>query len=487
MVYDDAWDMPKVNWVQQGSFVIPEIPPSTEPDAEPLVCLPAINQYWMPYVMGALDQLRNSSSWLVADDDAMYVTLARVSKLREMIGVRAVCMSYLIRFDGESCQLQQSTDGGTTWTEVDGWADFAACQPPQTQLQFTDGCELQESFNGGTAWEVVPGWVAHFGACVQDNVPIIGLPPNPGDQTPDQLACSIAEYLANNIILEGLQAATTAITDDLSLLAMADSILTIIPEFILVRAFVDGVSIVYTAVQEGTLSDFETALTDTTLWAEVTCAIYAAILADGYVTPGNCAAISANIHAIGYTPSDVQDAIDSYVSAIGCEGLAQLSQRAGLVVGATCVCGTGPWCSSWSVDFTDICNGEWTTPYPNGYALVTTCGGGVFHSASNLAGGEFTVVDAVLPDVRTITCVRVDYAGGFSDITSTEMYDDSDTLVFSTALVNWVDGDGPGPIANVKRIRIIRGSGDGEFTLNNIQVGGPDSGSPWGHTGGVCD
>jgi hypothetical protein len=181
-------------------------------------------------------------------------------------------------------------------------------------------------------------------------VPVIGLPPNPGDQAPDQLACSIASYLANQVILEGLQAATTAITDNLSLLAMADSILTIIPEFILVRAFVDGVSIVYTAVAEGTLSDFEAALTDTTLWANITCAIYDAIVADGYVTPGNCAGIAANIHSIGYSPSAVQDAIDGYVAAIGCTGLAQLSQRAGLVAGADCSdCAGSGWCYRWDL------------------------------------------------------------------------------------------------------------------------------------------
>jgi len=91
MAYDPAWDMPRVNWQQQGSFEIPEIPPTYEPDAEPLVCLPPINRYWLPYVMGALDQLRNPSSWLVADDDAMYTTLARVSKLRELSLIHISC------------------------------------------------------------------------------------------------------------------------------------------------------------------------------------------------------------------------------------------------------------------------------------------------------------------------------------------------------------------------------------------------------------
>jgi hypothetical protein len=313
--------------------------------------------------MGALDQLRNPSSWLVADDAAMSTVLAQVAKLREMLGIGAACMSYLIRFDRGTCQLQQSTDGGTTWVEVDGWSTFAACLPPHTIVAFTEDCKLEQSFDGGTTYAEIAGWDAYWKACVQAQIPVIGLPPNPGGQTPDQLACSIASYLANQVILEGLQAATTAITDDLSLLSMADTILTIIPEFILVRAFVDGASIVYTAVQEGTLSDFEAALTDATLWQDIACAIYAAIVGDGYVTPANCAAIAAGIHAIGYTPSAVQDAIDHYVSAIGCEGLAQLSQRAGLEVGADCSCGGG-WCVAW--DFT-VDDGGWTAYDGDGF------------------------------------------------------------------------------------------------------------------------
>jgi hypothetical protein len=349
MVYDDAWDMPRVNWVQQGSFAIPEIPPAYEPDDEPLVCLPPINQYWLPYVMGALDQLRNPSSWLVADDDAMYTTLGRVTRLRQMLGDRAECFMFSLQFT-EYCVLQYSTDGGATWTDVSGWdTNFPVCNPPQTELDFTSGCELQQSFDGGETFTAVPGWDTNFGLCVQEKGPIIGLPPNPGDQTPGQLACSIADYLASTVILEGIQAAVTTIEGDLSLLSMADSLLTIIPEFVLVAAFVDGVSIVYTAVQEGTLSDYEAALSDPSLWTLVRCAIFNAIEADGMVTPGNFAAIASNISGITYTYSDVITAIHAFVEGLGATGLAQLSQLAGLNTGADCT-SCGDYCARWNFD-----------------------------------------------------------------------------------------------------------------------------------------
>lgn len=367
MFPDPAFDMPFPAYQQRGSFVIPEVPPVVEPDDAPLICLPAINQYWLPFVMGALDQLRNPSSWIVADDDAMYDTLARVSKLREMIGIGVPCVSYEIRFDGGTCQLQQSADGGTTWTEVDGWGDFAACLPPQTQVRMVDTCELQQSGDGGATWDAVPGWDDNFGPCVQDNVPIVGLPPNPNDQSPGQLACSIASYLANQVILEAMSAGVTAITDDLTLLSFANSLLTIIPEFVLVKLGVDAVSILYGAISEGTLSDYEDAIADGSLWLNVSCAIYNAIRTDGMVTPGNFAAIITAVGDISYAHSSVITAIVAYLSSLGPVGLAQLSQRAGLEVGADCTsCG---WC--YVFDFT-IDDGGWSS-----YAGLSTYTPGV--------------------------------------------------------------------------------------------------------------
>lgn len=349
MVYDPAWDMPKINWRQQGSFEVGEVPPITEPDAEPLVCLPPINQYWLPYVMGALDQLRNPSSWLVADDTAMYDTLARVTKLREMLGVRVPCMSFAIRFDAASCQLQQSVDGGSTWTEVDGWSDFVTCLPPQTLVEFDSGCTLSQSLDGGMTYDAIPGWLENFGDCVQKYTPIIGLPPNPGDEAPDQFACSIAAYLASEVVLNAMSAGVTAIQDDLTLLAFGATVLDLIPEFILVRLGYDAVAVIYTAIAEGTLSDYQDAIDNADLWHDITCAIYGAIVADGYVTPVNFSAIVAAVAAVPYAHADVISAIVDYLNSLGATGLAQLSQRAGLLVGSDCSA-CDAWCRYY--DFT---------------------------------------------------------------------------------------------------------------------------------------
>jgi hypothetical protein len=203
-------------------------------------------------------------------------------------------------------------------------------------------------------------------------VPIIGLPPNPGDEAPDQFACSIASYIANEVILNAMSAAVTAITDDLTLLSFGASVLNLIPEFILVRLGYDAVAIIYTAVAEGTLSDYEDAVADGTLWNEVTCAIYLAIKDDGYITPGNFGSVVSNVAAIPYAHSDVIDAIVSYLNSLGATGLAQLSQRAGLVTGADCSA-CGGWCAH--LDF-KLSSGDCTSigagPYVPGVGFEST-------------------------------------------------------------------------------------------------------------------
>lgn len=348
MVYDPAWDMPRVNWQQQGSFENGVIPPSTDPDADTLVCLPPINQDWLPYVLGCLDQLRNPSTWLVPDDDTMYATLERVSRLRQMFGVRAECSMYELRFTA-GCVLQSSVDGGTTWVDVPGWdTNYPICNPPQPETRLTADGVLQTSVDGGLTWTDITGWTAN--SCViVDNCPVlIGPPPNPGDQSPDQLACSIAAYLSEQVIVTAMGKAVTAISTDLTLLQFGLDVLNVIPEFIIVGLAADAFSAIYVAVQEGTLSDFESALTDATLLAAMRCAIYDCIVTDGYVKPDNFACVLANVGSITYAHADVISAIVSYLTALGATGLAQLSQIAGLEVGADCsACAGAGWCYVW--------------------------------------------------------------------------------------------------------------------------------------------
>lgn len=345
MSYDPAWDMPRVNWQQQGSFEVGELPPVTDPDSGTMVCLPPINQDWLPFIQGCLSQMRNPSSWLVIDDDAMNATLQRVERLMQMVGERADCpMPLELQMSG--CDLQYSTDGGTTFTTVTGWSDFLTnCIPLQTIIDFDSDCSLNQSYDGGETFTPVAGWFDNFSNCVQENGPIIGLPPNPGDKTPDQLACAIAAYAAEQVVIAAMGKAVTAISDDLTLLQFGLDVVNIIPEFVLVTLAADAFSAIYVAVQEGMLSDFEDALTDATLLQDITCAVYDCIQAEGYVKPDNFSCILSNIGAISYAHADVISAIVSYLTALGPTGLAQLSQVSGLHSGEDCTaCAGSGWC-----------------------------------------------------------------------------------------------------------------------------------------------
>lgn len=482
MFTDEAWDMPKVNWMPQGSFEPGEIPPTEDPDSGDMVQLPCVNRHWLPFIQGCLDQLRNPSTWIVADDDAMNAVLYKVARLKQMFGEWSTCVSFDIRFDPGSCQLQKTLDGGATWAEVDGWSSWLFCVPPQTLLEFDSGCTLSESLDGGETYSPVPGWIENFSECVQEYVPIVGLPPNPGGQDHDAFACSIASYLANEVILNAMQAGVTAITDDLSLLSFGANLLTLIPEFILVKLGYDAVEIIYTAIAEGTLSDYEDAVSDGTLWNEVTCAIYSAIVSAGYVTPGNFSAIVSNVSGISYTHADVITAIVDYLNSLGAVGLAQLSQRAGLLVGASCDCASGPWCTWWQPGELNMCDGDWT---PTG---STTCSSEEFHSYAVDGGGQCLGIQAVLPSVRTVTAVRCDMTTGGGDAGfSTYFFDSSGTVIRVVSSSNWNAGSEPPAVSGVKMIQIVACSGDSAFSVGSLKVGGPDSGSPWLVNNGVCD
>lgn len=473
MVYDPAWDMPRIHWMQQGSFEGGELALTAGPDEGTLVCLPPINQDWLPLIQGCLSQLMNPSTWIVADDDALFAVLTKVNRLRQMVGGRAECMSLAIRFDAGTCQLQQSTDGGGTWTEVDGWSGFAACLPPQTLVDFGPDCVLNISQDNGGTYVPVPGWADNFGTCVQELAPIVGLPPNPGDQSPSQLACSIASYLAENIIINAIGKAVTDIQDDLTLLQFGLGLLAIIPEFVIVAAGAEAFAAIYGAIKDGDISDFEDALSDGMLLVNITCAIYSAINGDGYVTPGNFAAIVTNIEGITYAHPDVLTAIAAYVSALGPAGLAQLSQIAGLETSADCTScgGPGEWCYEWEAGLADIC-ADFTS-----YLSVATCSADVW--TSGLEGGvtNFLYLTLPLDPTTEFTAIDVHVDGDYSHADVIRIYAGGvgGTVLVDNNSVSWAGSSTGGDTLLIG----LQNTGGSTITVDQVTIKGNGS-NPFG-------
>jgi hypothetical protein len=82
---------PTENWQQQGSFVEAVPPPSALPDASPLVCV-SFNQEWLPYVLGALQQLCQPTSWLIgAGPVTLADILAEATDLVAIVGNAHLC------------------------------------------------------------------------------------------------------------------------------------------------------------------------------------------------------------------------------------------------------------------------------------------------------------------------------------------------------------------------------------------------------------
>ena len=67
------------------SFMVPQVPPDADPDEDPLVHV-TFNALWLPYVLGALDQLVMYASW-DADNDGKLLASMRAATLKEFIAV----------------------------------------------------------------------------------------------------------------------------------------------------------------------------------------------------------------------------------------------------------------------------------------------------------------------------------------------------------------------------------------------------------------
>jgi hypothetical protein len=200
--------------------------------------------------------------------------------------------------------------------------------------------------------------------------------------------------------------AVTAVQDDLELISLAVSIGSLIPEFVLVRLGVDAIATIYGYVSEGTLSDYEDALTNAPLLSDLICAIYGCIATDGYVTSTNFSCICSSVGAITSAPSDVITAIVGFLTSLGATGTAQVSQVAGLETGANCTA-CGAWCYHWSFAGSAA---EWaaTAGNPGNGSWESGPPVGAIYGAWNPDEG-YTVIDITYPhDIGvTFTTLRI--------------------------------------------------------------------------------
>lgn len=366
--FDPAWDMPAINWQQQGSFEAGELALAYAPDAAPLVCIPPINQYWLPYIQGCLDQLLNPSTWITSSDSALNDALDAALRLKQIVGQAGTC--------------------------------------PMYQLQLTAGCVLQYSTDGGVTWNDVAGWDGNFNNCVSAVI-IPPIPPNPGHDPTLQHACNISGFLSKEIIQLTVTHAVNGYNTGLTQLQFAQDILDTIAYAFPITAI--GLTIfhdLYASITSSTISDFTAASTDPVLWGMVTCAIYDAIKTVGYIDSSNLPAVISNICGMTYTYADVTIALCSFITNVGLQNL-QAMQAVGVIDNIDCSgCVASP-CIPVMPDTSWITTSQptLTSSYEFGNRFMILAAGQVCTGIYWYNPGTLGPVNASLWDVATSTLI----------------------------------------------------------------------------------
>ncbi len=234
-----------------------------------------------------------------------------------------------LRWSTADCAIEQSTDDGATWTAIDGWDlnGVQGCVLAGLSIRIDAGGNLQWSTDGGSTWINVDGWAPPP-------------PPNPSGASTDQAACNIATHIAQNIIQGSLKSAVDSFNATIEEAAAASALIALIPVFgPEIALTIDAAAgLAYLIYHTGSIGDYETASTDAALAISLQCAIYQEIKADGLVTSGNYAAVVSAIAGVGYSPTDVQTAINDYITALGLNGMLAAQQLGGLVAGDCSTC-----------------------------------------------------------------------------------------------------------------------------------------------------
>lgn len=123
----------------RSSFPEPVTPPTVDPDVGGLISI-SFNPAWLPYVLGALTQLTQLTTWSGSDADKT-LAVDRATNLLNLVGypaasipgVTTVSITVVVRYNSTTHTVETSTDGGSTWVTSPGSDPRNASPlPPQT-------------------------------------------------------------------------------------------------------------------------------------------------------------------------------------------------------------------------------------------------------------------------------------------------------------------------------------------------------------------
>jgi Collagen triple helix repeat (20 copies) len=362
---------PLPGWAQQGSFVEPVAIPAADPADEPQLCF-SFNEHWLPYVLGALMQLVQPTTWATSDVTALANVLTAATELIERVGTAEVCMPLQFRLT-DTCLLQSSEDGGVTWVTVAGWVDFAAtcfvgpAGPPGAAGAAGSPGAAGAAGPPGAAGAAGPpgaaGAAGPPGAAGAAGPPgaagaagptgpagiAVGPAPNPQSLSNTSLACAIAQYLSEKLLHDAVGQVLAKIALGATILEGVTAVSAVLPFVdLFTTEFLGATYVLYNVVNSGTVSDYQAAVDDPSLILRLRCAIQTAISTDGQVTSGNFASMLTAIAAVPYTHPTVVSSLHDYVSNLGLNSIMAIQQTGALEPGTCAECDT--WCKV--LDFT---------------------------------------------------------------------------------------------------------------------------------------
>lgn len=125
--YPNPDNYPETSFPQEVSA------PVENPDDPPFITV-RYNPDWTEVLMAAVDQLLQYSTWEGSDAEKI-VAVEKANLLKSQLQKDA---SYMIRLNPVNCNLEQSQDGGETWTTVPGWDFFAVCVAAAVEGDFVN-------------------------------------------------------------------------------------------------------------------------------------------------------------------------------------------------------------------------------------------------------------------------------------------------------------------------------------------------------------
>ena len=139
----------------QTSYKQPLPDPGTNLIGATNVCA-QIPQTALPYIVGSLLQLLQPPAWHITDAARMTEVLGQVTDLIIALGTAGACMFRLT----DTCLLQYSLDGGSSWTDVTDWAtNFPLCvrsNQARVVMQLDTYPPVPEETPDGTNWMYSP-------------------------------------------------------------------------------------------------------------------------------------------------------------------------------------------------------------------------------------------------------------------------------------------------------------------------------------------